>query len=179
MKIMPIFLPVISFGLPAGLVLYFAVSNLYRIGQQSFISRSIYGIKRGDEAGHRRRMATARRSSRRVPRAVGPTGGDSKKAIEGKTTEPPRPPRTKGNGRPGRARAKRLAATGAVHQAGAKAERGEGVAQDPDQAAGQEHPIRREHIGRRSGDLGEGRRRARPPATAPDPAAAGRKNKKR
>jgi YidC/Oxa1 family membrane protein insertase len=50
MKIMPFFLPVISFGLPAGLVLYFAVSNLYRIGQQAFISRSIYGIHR-DERG--------------------------------------------------------------------------------------------------------------------------------
>jgi YidC/Oxa1 family membrane protein insertase len=47
MKIMPIFLPVISFGLPAGLVLYFAVSNLYRIGQQAFISRSIYGMRKG------------------------------------------------------------------------------------------------------------------------------------
>jgi YidC/Oxa1 family membrane protein insertase len=45
MKIMPVFLPVISFGLPAGLVLYFAISNLYRIGQQAFISRSIYGMK--------------------------------------------------------------------------------------------------------------------------------------
>jgi YidC/Oxa1 family membrane protein insertase len=45
MKIMPIFLPVISFTLPAGLVLYFAVSNLYRVGQQWFISRSVYGIK--------------------------------------------------------------------------------------------------------------------------------------
>ena len=41
MKIMPIFLPVISFGLPAGLVLYFAVSNLYRIGQQWFSSRHL------------------------------------------------------------------------------------------------------------------------------------------
>lgn len=50
MKIMPIFLPVISFGLPAGLVLYFAVSNLYRIGQQAFISRSIYGMKKGQAA---------------------------------------------------------------------------------------------------------------------------------
>ncbi|MSZ89936.1 MAG: membrane protein insertase YidC, partial [Actinobacteria bacterium] len=30
MKVMPFFLPVISFGLPSGLVLYFAVSNLYR-----------------------------------------------------------------------------------------------------------------------------------------------------
>jgi YidC/Oxa1 family membrane protein insertase len=49
MKILPIFLPVISFGLPAGLVLYFVVSNLYRIGQQAFISRSIYGISRADK----------------------------------------------------------------------------------------------------------------------------------
>jgi YidC/Oxa1 family membrane protein insertase len=49
MKIMPFFLPLISFGLPAGLVLYFAVSNLYRIGQQAFISRSIYGIHRGEQ----------------------------------------------------------------------------------------------------------------------------------
>jgi YidC/Oxa1 family membrane protein insertase len=48
MKIMPIFLPVISFTLPSGLVLYFAVSNIFRVGQQWFISRSIYGIKRGD-----------------------------------------------------------------------------------------------------------------------------------
>jgi YidC/Oxa1 family membrane protein insertase len=48
MKIMPFFLPVISFGLPAGLVLYFAVSNLYRIGQQAFISKSIYGIAAPD-----------------------------------------------------------------------------------------------------------------------------------
>ena len=48
MKIMPFFLPVISFGLPAGLVLYFAVSNLYRIGQQAFISKSIYGISAPD-----------------------------------------------------------------------------------------------------------------------------------
>ena len=57
MKIMPVFLPVISFGLPSGLVLYFAVSNLYRVGQQWFISRSIYGIKRGDlpRAGRRPR----------------------------------------------------------------------------------------------------------------------------
>lgn len=42
MKIMPIFLPVISIVLPAGLVLYFAVSNIYRIGQQAFISHTIY-----------------------------------------------------------------------------------------------------------------------------------------
>ncbi|MGI9603026.1 MAG: YidC/Oxa1 family membrane protein insertase [Acidimicrobiales bacterium] len=43
MKIMPWFLPVISFSLQTALVLYFVVSNLYRIGQQAYITRSLYG----------------------------------------------------------------------------------------------------------------------------------------
>ena len=43
MKIMPFFLPIISIGLPAGLVLDFVVSNTYRVAQQWFIGRSIYG----------------------------------------------------------------------------------------------------------------------------------------
>lgn len=42
MKIMPFFLPVISFGLPAALVVYFLVSNLWRVGQQAFITRTLY-----------------------------------------------------------------------------------------------------------------------------------------
>ncbi len=51
MRVMPIILPVISFSLPAGLVLYFAVSNCFRVGQQQFISRNLYGIRRGREPG--------------------------------------------------------------------------------------------------------------------------------
>ncbi|MBI2709835.1 MAG: membrane protein insertase YidC [Actinobacteria bacterium] len=47
MKVMPFFLPVISFGLPAGVVLYFVVSNLYRIGQQGFITRTLYADSSG------------------------------------------------------------------------------------------------------------------------------------
>ncbi len=39
MKFFPIFFGVISWGLPAGLVLYFAVSQLFRIGQQALILR--------------------------------------------------------------------------------------------------------------------------------------------
>jgi YidC/Oxa1 family membrane protein insertase len=48
MKFLPIMLPIFSFTLPGGLVLYFAVSNLYRVGQQWFISRRIYGLQRGE-----------------------------------------------------------------------------------------------------------------------------------
>jgi YidC/Oxa1 family membrane protein insertase len=43
MKIMPFFLPLISINLDAALVLYFVISNLYRIGQQSYITRKLYG----------------------------------------------------------------------------------------------------------------------------------------
>ena len=42
MKIMPFFLPVISLTLPAGIVLYFLVSNTFRIAQQAFITRTMY-----------------------------------------------------------------------------------------------------------------------------------------
>ncbi len=59
MRLMPIFLPLISFGLPAGLVLYFAVSNLYRIGQQAFISRSIYGVSRAELKANREKLKAA------------------------------------------------------------------------------------------------------------------------
>ncbi len=45
MKIMPFFLPLFSLTLPAGLVLYFLVSNLYRIGQQAFITHTMYSEK--------------------------------------------------------------------------------------------------------------------------------------
>jgi YidC/Oxa1 family membrane protein insertase len=41
-RVMLFFLPAISFGLPAGVVLYFVVSNLYRVGQQWYITRTLY-----------------------------------------------------------------------------------------------------------------------------------------
>ena len=43
MKVMPFFLPVISFNLDAALVMYFVVSNLYRIAQQAYITSTLYG----------------------------------------------------------------------------------------------------------------------------------------
>ncbi len=42
LKIMPVFFAFISLTLPAGLVVYFLVSNLFRIGQQAFITRTMY-----------------------------------------------------------------------------------------------------------------------------------------
>jgi YidC/Oxa1 family membrane protein insertase len=42
LKIMPVFFAFISLTLPAGLVVYFLVSNLFRIGQQALITRTMY-----------------------------------------------------------------------------------------------------------------------------------------
>ena len=47
MKFLPYLLPVFSFTMPAALVVYFVVSNLYRIGQQAYITRSLY---RGEDS---------------------------------------------------------------------------------------------------------------------------------
>jgi len=48
LKILPIMSGVWSFVFPTGLVLYWATSNMFRIGQQSYITRSLY---EGDGAG--------------------------------------------------------------------------------------------------------------------------------
>ncbi|MEM7139446.1 MAG: YidC/Oxa1 family membrane protein insertase [Actinomycetota bacterium] len=47
MRILPFMLPVFSFTMPAALVIYFVVSNLYRIGQQAYITQSLY---KGDDS---------------------------------------------------------------------------------------------------------------------------------
>ncbi len=47
MKLLPYILPVISYGIPAAVVVYFIVSSLYRIGQQAYITRSLYS---GDDS---------------------------------------------------------------------------------------------------------------------------------
>mgnify|MGYP001822616306 FL=1 len=49
MKIFPIFFGFISFSLPAGLVVYFAASQIFRIGQQALIL-GLDDRKKGEEA---------------------------------------------------------------------------------------------------------------------------------
>ena len=47
MKLIPYLLPVISYGIPAAVVIYFIVSNTVRIAQQAYITRSFY---RGEDS---------------------------------------------------------------------------------------------------------------------------------
>jgi YidC/Oxa1 family membrane protein insertase len=82
MRLMPIFLPLISFGLPSGLVLYFATSNLYRIGQQAFISRSIYGMSRAEQRENRKKTKAADDKAEAKALAAKSDGSDSQKGAD-------------------------------------------------------------------------------------------------
>ncbi len=72
-KVMPLFLGFISWGFPTGLVLYFAVSNLFRIGQQAVIFRLDEG---GDDSGT---QAKASEAPPDQPTSAGPSPNASKK----------------------------------------------------------------------------------------------------
>jgi YidC/Oxa1 family membrane protein insertase len=54
LKVMPALFAVISLTFPAGLIVYFLTSNLYRIGQNTYITRRFYGEKKpaADTAGN-------------------------------------------------------------------------------------------------------------------------------
>ena len=49
MKVMPFFLPVFSFGFPAGLALYWCTQNFCRIGTNAYITRSVYRKEHADQ----------------------------------------------------------------------------------------------------------------------------------
>jgi YidC/Oxa1 family membrane protein insertase len=93
MRLMPVFLPLISFGLPAGLVLYFATSNLYRIGQQAFISRSIYGMSRAEQKENRKKIKAEDDQAESKALASKSDGEESKKS-GGKAASTKAPART-------------------------------------------------------------------------------------
>ncbi len=90
MKFMPFMLPVFSFALPSGLVLYFAVSNSYRCVQQWWISRSIYGITKEDrlEAREKAKDQKAKDQKAKGTKAQkGPGGLSLSKTAKGSTAK--------------------------------------------------------------------------------------------
>jgi YidC/Oxa1 family membrane protein insertase len=52
MKILPFMLTFFSFTMPAGVVVYFVVSSMVRIGQQAFVTRIEYGPDKGLASGN-------------------------------------------------------------------------------------------------------------------------------
>jgi len=80
-RIMPfIFIP-ISISLPAGVVIYFAVSNLVRVGQQALVTKLEFGKEEADTSASKVREAEA---TPKEPRAAKAKPGDALKPSPGK-----------------------------------------------------------------------------------------------
>jgi YidC/Oxa1 family membrane protein insertase len=88
LKLMPAFFAVISLTLPAGVVVYFLVSNLYRIGQQAYITRAFYREDAKHAAEEKAITATTAKpkpepkggaKAPNPPKAVAPPKGSSDK----------------------------------------------------------------------------------------------------
>ncbi len=92
MKILPWFLPVISFTLQAALVVYFIVSNMYRIGQQAYITRTLYGdqdlvsAKSGADSSGAKKGGSAKGGSAKN-KSTAKSGGANKKQTNNKTKD--------------------------------------------------------------------------------------------
>jgi YidC/Oxa1 family membrane protein insertase len=74
LRIMPAFFALISLSFPAALVVYFFVSNLYRVGQQAFITHKIYKPHHAATAGAldttAREVSTDDEPKKSAPKAV-------------------------------------------------------------------------------------------------------------
>ena len=88
MKLFPYFLPVISYSIPAAVVVYFIVSALYRIIQQAYITRSYYSGEDSLGARANRQRAAAADSAGRGTAQAKPES--SKSVTEGKGAATPK-----------------------------------------------------------------------------------------
>jgi YidC/Oxa1 family membrane protein insertase len=84
LKVMPAFFALISLTLPAGVVVYFLVSNLYRIGQQAYITKAFY---REDA---KKEMEAKASSGPNASTKAKPEPKAGSKAIEASATETPK-----------------------------------------------------------------------------------------
>src|SRR5215218_8031941 len=95
-RIMPfIFIP-ISISLPAGVVIYFAVSNLVRVGQQALVTKLEFSGK--DDGGKRPPKVREAEATPKAPRSAKPKPGEALKPSGGKAAEKGRPNGPGGNG---------------------------------------------------------------------------------
>ncbi len=119
MKVFPVFFAVISLTLPAGLVVYFLVSNSYRIAQQAYITRTFYR--------HEHSLGRQAQAAAAAARAEdGDKGGKGPKEVrDAKSREVPKGPAgAKGAGAKGQG-------AGAKGQSGAAKAQGGGRAARP------------------------------------------------
>ena len=80
MKFMPFFLPIISFGFPAGLALYWCTQNLCRIGTNQYITHSIYSKHRDDGPIEAKSRDSSSKSAKAGSKAIDAKSKSSAKA---------------------------------------------------------------------------------------------------
>lgn len=97
LRVMPIFFAFISFNFAAALVVYFLVSNLYRIAQQAYISKTLYGpdsvlAQRAKEAAiEAKATETTKPAKKSAGKGERPGGDSGRKAAGGTGSKKPRP----------------------------------------------------------------------------------------
>jgi YidC/Oxa1 family membrane protein insertase len=102
MKIFPIFSGIFSFIVPAALAWYFLVQNLFRIGQQAYITKRFY--REHPDAIATRQAGSGASSSAKAPKAAGNGTGTADAAKKGargspaKSTPPKAKPTPSGSG---------------------------------------------------------------------------------
>ena len=86
MKMLPYFLPVISYSIPAAVVVYFIVSAVYRILQQAYITRSYYTGEDslGARAAKQRAAGATEGGTKTAARETKTAAGETKSTTEGK-----------------------------------------------------------------------------------------------
>lgn len=95
-RVMPVMFGFISLQMPAGLVLYFVASNVWQIGQQTIVHRSMSEKLTLGTAP----PPSAESASPESPLPELPTGNDSGVGGEGSTTQAPRPKKPAPKSRP-------------------------------------------------------------------------------
>jgi YidC/Oxa1 family membrane protein insertase len=83
MRFMPFFLPIFSFGFPAGLALYWCTQNVCRIGTNAYITRSLYKKEHQHDAIET--TAVEKKSDEPSPKRAVTKGSAAKKASAGST----------------------------------------------------------------------------------------------
>jgi len=103
MKLMPLMMVVFSFVAPSALVVYFVTSNLYRIGMQYYITRTLYhgddslGAQAQRAAAETKKLKEEHGSSEMLPRLSKKSRGSAPPPSDAPTTTPAPPKASAGS----------------------------------------------------------------------------------
>ncbi len=121
MKVMPFFLPIFSFGFPAGLALYWCTQNLCRIGTNAYITRSLYKQEHDEDAAIEA-AATEKKGTK---------SASSKKAVAAGSNKKDASPASSGPGKSAKSQAAHRKASGADSTSGTSSNGGGGSSLNP------------------------------------------------